>query len=96
MYGVCRYYTGAGAKELFDLLESRKSDVEGVIRAVGGVQSYNLIKLADGSGLSVTICSDKAACEATNAAAASWIRDNASGMSAPAPMVSEGEVIASL
>ena len=37
MYAVVRTYSGAGAKELFNLLEQRKADVEAVMRAVPGL-----------------------------------------------------------
>ena len=32
MYAVVRTYSGAGAKELFTLLEQRKAEVEAVMR----------------------------------------------------------------
>jgi hypothetical protein len=32
MHAVVRNYSGAGAKELFDLLEARKGEVESLIR----------------------------------------------------------------
>jgi hypothetical protein len=35
MHAVVRSYSGPGARELFDLLEARKDDVESVIRSVG-------------------------------------------------------------
>lgn len=34
MYAVVRTYSGAGAKELFNLLEQRKAEVEAVMRTV--------------------------------------------------------------
>jgi len=39
MYAAVRTYTGAGAKEFFDLLEKRKSEVEAVMRSVPGLVS---------------------------------------------------------
>ena len=55
MHAVVRTYSGEGAKELFDLLEKRKSDVESLIRTVKGFVSYSLVRTADG-GISVTVC----------------------------------------
>ena len=45
--------------ELFDLLETRKSDVESLIRTVKGFVGYSLIRTGEG-GVSVTVCQDKA------------------------------------
>ena len=45
MYAVVRTYSGPGAKELFDLLERRKTEVEAVIRSVPGLVSYTLVRL---------------------------------------------------
>ena len=59
MHAVIRTYTGKGAKELFDLLEKRKTDVESLIRSVKGFINYSLIRTDDG-GISVTVCRDKA------------------------------------
>ena len=39
MYAVVRTYPGAGAKDLFNLLEQRKAEVEAVIRSVPGLVS---------------------------------------------------------
>jgi hypothetical protein len=92
MHAVIRTYAGKGAKELFDLLERRKADVEQVIRAVSGFQAYLLIRTADG-GVSVTVCQDKAGAEESLRVARDWIQQNAGHISAKAPAVAEGTVI---
>ena len=43
MYAAVRTYSGAGAKEFFDLLEKRKSEVEAVMRKVPGLVSSDLL-----------------------------------------------------
>ena len=91
MYGVMRYYAGPGAKELFDVLEARKEEVETLIRGVNGLVSYSLIWL-DNAGVSVTVCQDKAGCDQSVQLAAQWVRENVTTSSNP-PMVSEGSVI---
>jgi hypothetical protein len=48
MHAVIRTFSGAGAKKLVDLLESRKPEVEGIIRPVKGFVSYSLIRTPDG------------------------------------------------
>ncbi len=95
MHAVVRTYSGQGAKELFELLEQRKADVERVIRAVSGLQSYSLIRTAEG-GISVTVCQDKAGTDESVRLAAEWVRENASELSTEPPAVSDGTVILQL
>ena len=45
---VIRTYSGNGAKELFDVLEKNKADVESLIRSVKGFVSYTLARSGDG------------------------------------------------
>ena len=59
MHAVVRTYSGAGAKQLFDVLEQRKAEVKATLRKVPGLLSYTLLRSGDG-GMSVTICKDKA------------------------------------
>ena len=54
MYAVIRMFSGSGGKKLLDLLEGRKSEVDGIIRPVKGFVSYSLIRTADGM-VSVTV-----------------------------------------
>ena len=95
MHAVVRTYSGKGAKELFGVLEQRKADVEKVIRAVPGFHSYSLIHTADG-GISVTVCKDKAGADESVRVAANWVKQNAPGVGASVPKVSEGAVILQL
>ncbi len=48
MHVVTRSYSGKGAKELFDVLEKHKSDVEKLIRGIDGFVSYSLVRTSDG------------------------------------------------
>ena len=92
MYAVVRTYSGKGAKELFDLLEKRKTEVESVIRPVKGFVSYTLARSAEG-GFSVTVCQDKAGTDESVQVAREWIARNAGNTGVGAPNVSEGAVI---
>jgi hypothetical protein len=87
-----RSYSGKGAKELFDLLEKNKADVEKTLRSVKGLVSYTLVRSADG-GFSVTVCNDKAGTDESLQKAKDWIAKNAAGVGAAAPKVSEGSVV---
>ena len=92
MHAVVRVYSGAGAKELFDLLEEHKADVESKIHAVTGFVSYTLIRTEDG-GVSITVCADKAGTDQSIQVAKEWIQENASNLSTNPPAISEGSVI---
>ncbi|CAN7431042.1 MULTISPECIES: hypothetical protein [Pseudomonas] len=92
MYAVIRTYLGTGAKQLFDLLEQRQTDVEALLRTVPGLVSYTLLNTGDG-GTSVTVCTDKAGSDASLKVAREWIQQNASNIHANPPIVTEGPVI---
>ena len=93
MHAVVRTYSGAGAKQLIDLLEQRKADVEALIRKVPGMMSYTLMRSGDG-GVSITVCQDKAGADESMKVAREWIQKNAANTGASPPAVMEGSVIA--
>ena len=84
MHAVVRAYSGNGAKELIDLLEKRKAEVENIIRPVKGFVSYTLARSGDG-GFSVTVCQDKAGTDESLRVAKEWIAKNAGDAGAGAP-----------
>ena len=92
MYAMVRMYSGIGAKELFDILEERKTEVESVIRQVKGFVSYTLARNGDG-GLSVTVCQDKAGTDESVQVAREWLAKNAGKTGVGTPKISEGLVI---
>ena len=92
MYAVVRSYSGPGAKQLFDVLDKRKADVEAALRGVAGLASYTLMRSTDG-GLSVTVCQDKSGAEESLKVAREWIQKNAAEADARGPVVTEGPVI---
>ena len=92
MHAVVRNYSGAGAKQLFDLLEQRKADVEALIRKVPGLMSYTLLRSGDG-GVSVTVCKDKGGADESLKVARDWIQKNALNTAGNPPAVMEGSVI---
>ena len=95
MHAVMRTYSGQGSKELFDVLEQRKSDVEKIIRSVKGFVSYSLVRTGDG-GFTMTVCEDKAGTDESSQKAKDWVAQNAGKTGAGAPNVSEGTVILQL
>ncbi len=92
MHAVVRDYSGSGAKELFDLLEERKEEIETLIRSVTGLVTYSAIRTDDG-GVTVTICQDKSGTDESIRIAREWIQENASDIGSSPPVVSEGSVM---
>jgi hypothetical protein len=92
MHAVVRSYSGKGAKELMDLVEKGKSDLEHLMRGVKGFVSYSAIRTNDG-GISVTVCRDKAGADESVQKARAWVQEHASKTGVSAPTVSEGSVI---
>ena len=92
MHAVTRSYSGKGAKELIDVLEKNKADVEKLIRSIKGFVSYSLVRTHDG-GFTVSVFQDKAGVDESIKVARDWIGKNASNAGAAAPTVSEGTVI---
>ena len=88
MYVVIRNYSGAGASELFDLLEQRSEDVRELIGGVPGFVSYTGVRSGDG-GATVTVCQDKAGTDESSRRAAEWVGENATANVAP-PDITEG------
>ena len=92
MQTVIRTYSGKGAKELFDVLEKRTTDVETILRSVKGFVGYTLARSGDG-GFSVTVCQDKAGIDESVQKSKDWITKNAGSTGAGAPKISEGSVL---
>jgi hypothetical protein len=92
MHAVVRTYSGAGARQLFDVLEEHKADVHSTLQKVTGMISYTLFRQGDG-GMSVTVCADKAGTDESLRVSREWISNNASSINASPPTVTEGTVI---
>ncbi len=92
MYAIVRHYSGAGAKQLFEVLEQRKAEVEATIRKVSGLVSYTLVRSGDG-GMAITVCQDKAGADESVKVAREWIKANAANVPAYPPAIMEGPVM---
>ena len=73
MHAVTRFYSGPGAKELFELLAERKDDVEFAMRETHGFVSYTLVATEDG-GMSMAVCRDKAGTDDSLKRARAWMK----------------------
>jgi hypothetical protein len=92
MHAVVRTYSGEGAKELMDVLEKSKAEVERLIRSVDGFVTFSLVRTASG-GFSVSVFRDKAGTDESVCVAREWIAKNAGNVAAAPPAISEGSVI---
>ncbi|HUB94355.1 MAG TPA: hypothetical protein VL993_00470 [Stellaceae bacterium] len=92
MHVVTRTYSGKGAKELMDVLEKNKGEVERLIRGIKGFVSYSMARTADG-GFTVSVYQDKAGTDESVRVAREWVQKNASHTGAAAPVVLEGSSI---
>jgi hypothetical protein len=95
MYTIVRSYFGKGSKELFDVVEKNKGDVEKLMRSVKGFVSYAVVRSGDG-GFTVTVCNDKAGADESVEKARDWIAKNAAGTGVDPPTISEGPNILDL
>ena len=75
MHAVTRSYSGKGAKELIDVLERNKADIEKLIKSIRGFVSYSLVRTPEG-GFSVSVFQDKAGVEESVRVARDWIGKN--------------------
>jgi len=91
-YAVIRHYQGSA--ELIDELGRRPGEVESLIRAVPGFQSYYLVRSQDG-GFSISVFKDQAGAEESVRAARQFIQDTVSHLAGEPPEVVQGEVIIS-
>ena len=92
MHAIIRTYANLRSKQLFDLLEEHKADVEAAIRKVPGLVSYTLLRTDDG-GVSVTVCQDKTGADESVRIARDWIEKNAANVGAHPPAITEGSVV---
>ena len=92
MYVVVRSYSGPGASELFDLLGQREQDVKDLIGGVPGFVSYAAFRSGGDSGMTVTVCQDKAGTDESSRRAAEWVKENVSATGSP-PVITEGSTV---
>jgi heme-degrading monooxygenase HmoA len=98
MHAMIRSYSGKGAKELVDVIEKRKKDVEEILRSVSGLVNYSMVRTKTG-GFSVSVWRDKASIDEVHQKAMEWVKENASttnGSKPPKPEVHEGAVVVQL
>ena len=88
-------HSGKGSKKLIDVIETNKTKVEELLRAIKGFVSYYLFRTPRG-GFSVSVYQGKAGTDESIRVARDWISKNAGKTGAAAPTISEGTVILQL
>jgi hypothetical protein len=87
MHVIMRSYSDP---DLAEMLVSNRDEVEALITGVPGVQSYYLVRTAEGC-TSITVGEDESSTAASTEAAAGFLRDK--GASAPPPTIASGDVL---
>ncbi len=89
---VIRKYQGKGAKELFDLIDQKKGELQSLMHSISGYVSYTLARTSEG-GISVTVCQDESGITESVKRAKEWIAKNAGNTGAGSPEIISGNVI---
>lgn len=93
MHATVRSYASDGG--LVDALVARKDEVHDLLTGIAGFRAYYMLRTADGGAVSISVYDDASGTDASNVAAAEWVRDNLPGLAAAPPETSAGEVAVS-
>ena len=94
MYATVRRY--ASDHGLVDALVQNEGEVRDLIGGIDGFRAYYMIRTSDGGAISVSVYEDASGADASNAAAAGWVRENLPELAAAAPPeTTAGEVAVS-
>ncbi len=93
MHATVRSYASDGG--LVDALVARKDEVRDLLTGIAGFRAYYILRTADGGAVSISVYDDASGADASNAAAAGWVRDNLPGLAAAPPVTAAGEVAVS-
>ncbi len=90
MHATVRSYASDGG--LVDALVAKKDEVRALLTGIEGFRAYYVLRTADGGAVSISVYDDASGTDASNAAAAGWVRDNLPGLAAAPPQTEAGEV----
>jgi len=94
MNATIRSYAAGGG--LIDALVEHQSEVHGLLAGIDGFHAYYALRTPDGGAVTISAYADAADTEASNAAAAEWVRDNLPEFAASGPpQTTAGEVAVS-
>lgn len=90
MYATIRIYDSADG--FADAVGEHGDEVLRLLREIDGFHGYHMVRGDDGTAVSVSVYQDRAGAEASNAAAAEWVRANLPEMRLGAPRIVGGDV----
>ena len=94
MYATVRRYASDGG--LVDAIVENEAEVRDLLTGIDGFRAYYILRAPDGSAASVSVYDDAAGAEASNTAAAGWVRDNLPELAAAGPPeITAGDVAVS-
>ena len=94
MYATVRRY--ASEHGLVDALVQKEGEVRSLLGGIDGFHAYYMLRTSDGGAVSVTVYDDAAGADASNEAAAGWVRENLPELAAAGPPeTTAGEVAVS-
>lgn len=93
MHATVRRYASDGG--LVDALVAKKEEVRDLLTGIDGFRAYDIVRTPDGGAMSISVYDDASGTDASNAAAAQWVRDDLPDLAASPPQTTPGEVAVS-
>jgi len=93
VYATIRRYASDGG--LADAVAANEGDVRDLLTGIEGFRAYYMVRTSDGGAVSISVYDDAAGAEASNSAAAGWVRENLPDLAAAAPETTAGAVAVS-
>jgi hypothetical protein len=94
VYATIRRY--ASARGLVDALVDNEGEVRDLLRGIDGFHAYYMLRTSEGGAISVSVYEDASGADASNVAAAGWVRENLPELAAAGPPeTTAGEVAVS-
>ena len=90
MHATVRNYASDGG--LVDALVANQDEVRDLLGSIDGFRAYYILRTSDGGAVSISVYDDASGTEASNVAAAEWVRDNLPSLAAAPPQTTAGEV----
>jgi hypothetical protein len=90
LYATIRRYASDGG--LVDALVEHEGEVRNLLTGIEGFRAYYMVRDSDGGAVSISVYDDVAGADASNAAAAGWVRENLPNLAVAAPETTAGEV----
>ena len=92
MYATIRTYTSEGG--LVDAIVENEGEVRDLLTGIDGFRAYYILRTPDGGAASISVYDDAAGADASNAAAAEWVRDHLPDLAAGGPPERTGGEVA--